>query len=188
MTLNPYAPPQAIGGVPTGGLDGVWREHDVVVVQRQGAVLPDRCVNCNAPANGFRLQKTYYWHHPAWYLLIFVSILIYAIVAMIVRKSATVALPLCATHRARRRNGLLIGWLGFLGGLALLLFGAAALDPPQVPLAVIPGLLAMIVCPIVGAVLATVARPTKISDVYAWLKCGQPFVESLPAENVPPMF
>jgi hypothetical protein len=47
------------------------------------------------------------------------------------------------------------------------------------------GTIGMIVLPIVSLFLARVAYPTKIDDQYAWLKVGQPFLDSLPPLRSP---
>src|ERR1035438_9056155 len=54
-------------GVPTSGGIGLWRKEKKLVT-RSETPFPDRCVKCNAPANGFRLKRVLYWHHPAYYL------------------------------------------------------------------------------------------------------------------------
>src|SRR5205814_1141094 len=82
---------------------GVWREGNQMVV-RQGARLPDACVKCGGPPNGRPLRKTFYWHQPALAVLILAGVLLYAIVALIVRKSIRLEVPLCQAHAARRRN------------------------------------------------------------------------------------
>jgi hypothetical protein len=119
----------------------VWRDGAVLVL-RKSAALPDRCVRCNAAANGSGFKKTFYWHHPALYLLILPGLLIYAIVALAVRKKATVFVGLCPDHHRQRRwsiagsavlavlgvvflfvaieNGAFFGW----SGLAMVLAGA----------------------------------------------------------------
>ena len=58
---------------------GVWRDGDILVMHKE-AVLPDRCIKCNAPCNGYRLKRNLSWHRPAWFLLIFISLWIYLIV------------------------------------------------------------------------------------------------------------
>src|SRR5690242_5147889 len=72
---QPYFPPA------THNLDAIWRNNAVLVMTKQ-ALLPNRCVKCNAPAEE-QLKRKLTWHHPALYLLVFISILVYAIVAMV---------------------------------------------------------------------------------------------------------
>ena len=79
---QPYFPP------PTQGMNTVWRNNSVLVMTKE-ALLPNRCIKCNAPAEE-QLKHRLTWHHPGLYLLALASILIYVVVAMVVRKTATV--------------------------------------------------------------------------------------------------
>ena len=63
----------------------------------------------NAPAEGYTKKFNLSWHHPALYLIVLAGVLIYVIVALIVRKTARVNIPLCPAHRAKRRNIILTG-------------------------------------------------------------------------------
>jgi hypothetical protein len=178
---NPYAPPRAALDAPPAGVisDGVnvWRQDDRVVLHKVGGVLPDRCVMCNAPAQGYRLRKTFYWHPPEYYLAIFLGVGVYVILALVTRKSARIELGLCPPHRARRRNGLILAWGGFLGAFVLMFVGAS----DDVLGLMIAGFIGLLVLPIVGAVMARTLRPAKIDEHYAWLRAGKPFVDSLPS-------
>ena len=167
-------PPQAYGAPPApmtaygapGALAGLWQEPGGVLVIEKGASLPDRCVKCNAPANGYRLRRKLTWHHPALALLVLVSALIYVIVAMVVRKSAEVDIGLCATHVAKRKTAILIAWGLGLGGLLGLFAGVAADEG----LVIAVGVLTSLVGIIWGIVGARVVFPKKIDDHYVWLK------------------
>lgn len=70
----------------------------------RGAVPPPVCIKCGAAVTTQPAVKPFYWHPPAWYLLILVNLLVYVVVAMIVRKRFDVAVPLCDAHLARRRT------------------------------------------------------------------------------------
>ena len=84
----------------------------------QTILLPSPCVKCGAPANGKPVNKVFYWHHPALYLLIVAGVLIYAIVAAIVRKSMRLTVPLCARHAQRRSTAVTLAWVIPLIGIA----------------------------------------------------------------------
>ena len=112
------------GAGPSGATGGLWRSRHQLVTCSENP-FPDRCVRCNALVNGYRLKRTLYWHPPAYYLLILLNLLVYAIVAMCVRKKAVVQIGLCEKHRVRRQWGILVCWVGVLGGIAL--FFAAAM-------------------------------------------------------------
>ena len=95
---------------------GIWRDKKTLVMAKEAA-LPDRCVKCNAPANGLRLKRKFSWHHPILYLFVFGAALLYVIIAAVLSKRATVYLGLCQEHFQRRRKHLAIGWLLLLLGL-----------------------------------------------------------------------
>ncbi len=177
---NPYAPPSLQADSPnmgpgllSGYANGLRREGDVVVIPAFGASFPHRCVVCNQPAVK-RMQRKLFWHPPGYYLLIFVGALIYVIVAMAVRKRSEFELALCEAHVKRRRNGLLLAWLG----TPLALIGLIALGGRSPVLMILFAVL-MIAAPIAGAFMAQVISAKRIDKVEARLKVGQPFLESI---------
>lgn len=174
---NPYAPPQADGalGFHTGfGSQDqrIRREGDLLVIPARGAALPHRCVVCNA-AGQRHLRRKLYWHPQGYYALLFIGALFYVIAALIVRKSAEFELTLCDQHAARRRNGFLLGWLGFLACL----IGLIALASTSDVLAILFGI-GLFILPIVGIFMAQVIAAKRIDESQAWLKVGKPFLES----------
>ncbi len=124
---NPYAPSRASlksDDAPSrGGQSGetVWRNQKLLVMVPDAA-LPPRCVKCNGPAEEPTKVRKIYWHHPLLYLLILINLIVYAVVAAIVRKRALVAPGLCAEHKKRRQIGLLIGWGGVVAGMMLMVW------------------------------------------------------------------
>lgn len=67
VSVNPYAARSHVESSCAAG--GVWRYGNMLVVQ-SGAVLPDRCIRCNAPAEGLRLRRQFYADAGALYLLL----------------------------------------------------------------------------------------------------------------------
>jgi hypothetical protein len=62
--------------------------------------LPNFCIKCGQLAT-VRKSKTFYWIQPAWYLFILLGLLgvvVLAVVAMMVRKSIRMEVPLCQEH------------------------------------------------------------------------------------------
>jgi hypothetical protein len=179
---NPYAPPvasRAAPGMAAAADEEIFRDGELIVA-RDGAAFPDRCVRCNQSAEGFRVKKTLYWHPPSWYLLIFVSPLIYAIVAMVVRKKASFQLALCREHRNRRRLLIAIGLA--LPVVTLLIVILSEGEPASV--------FGLMIGVVVGLLLAIIGSqilsPKKIEDGYAYLKGARPqFLASLPALPYP---
>ena len=176
---NPYAPPMhdplAIGSLSQVAEAGCWRDGDAAVVRRPVADLPDRCVRCNQAAGGFRLERKHSFYHPLLYVVLVLSPLIYVIVALIMRKTAIVRIGLCPDHRARRRKGILVGWIGSVFAMAGCSAGIVA-DSPEAMLA---GLGSFMIFPVVGIVMAHAIQPKRIDDNFAWLKVGKPFLDSL---------
>jgi hypothetical protein len=101
---------------PPPSMGGVWRDNKTLVMTKEAA-LPDQCVKCNAPANGFKLKRKLSWHHPALYVVILVAWIIYLVLAVALSKRATVFLGLCPEHIKRRRTFIFIGWMMFALGL-----------------------------------------------------------------------
>ena len=155
---QPYFPP------PAHNLNTIWRNDSLLVMTKE-ALLPNRCVKCNAPADE-QLKRKLTWHHPALYLLIFASILIYAVVAMIVRKTATVNVGLCEEHLSSRRRNLLITWALGLG--AVVSFVAAGFLEDGTFLLL--GFTLIMSCAIYGVVTLRVVAPNKIDNYFVWLK------------------
>lgn len=186
--FNPYAPPAAGTEEPDARPrrkkgkrkkdsdgSGCWQEDRLVVLEKHGGELPDRCVVCNRKTS-FKLQRTFSWHNPGVYFLVLAWWIIYFIVAAIVRKTAIVRLGLCKEHQARRKKGLTIAWAG-VGGSVLVMFVAFAAN--QTGLAAL-AVVSVGVFAFVGGRMARVATASKISDTLVWIKAGVPFVDSLP--------
>ena len=165
--------------------DLVWREAEKLIIRKDTA-LPDLCVKCNAPGGGYRWRKTLYWHHPALYLLIFMpGILIYAIVALIVRKKCKVEATLCPRHRSRRNMRLLIGWVTGLLGLASFIGGFVLLadrhTEDYAPFAILAGIVLGIGGLLFGTYGARVLYAKKMDDNFAWLAgAGSEFLANFP--------
>ena len=163
---------------PTVGLpgSGVWRDDSKMIVSK-GAQLPARCVKCNAPAPGPRLKKKLTWHHPAIYILIFVALLIYFIVAMILRKTATLELGLCEEHRAKHRRNVWVTWSLLLLAVGAFVMAVILEDNNFV----LPGILLLLAGIIYGVVAVRIVTPAKIDDKFAWVKgVNKDYLDELP--------
>jgi hypothetical protein len=64
------------------------------------------------------VERTYYWHNPALYLLILAGLLIYAVVAVVVRKGMKVRVSLCLQHAQRRSIWVTLAWVLPVVGIA----------------------------------------------------------------------
>lgn len=121
---NPYAVPQASNpDVVDQPFQEIYRSGNYLVMYKR-ARLPDRCVKSNLPTTE-KLKRNLYWHHPLIYLLILIHILLYVIVALIVRKSATIQLPLSPKYKSRRLMWMLLAWLTFFLSIAVIVLAIA---------------------------------------------------------------
>jgi hypothetical protein len=180
---NPYAPPLTTPSVYDAQIVedlGLWRKGSLLVM-RKNAPLPARCVKSNAPTER-RLKRSMYWHHPAIYLSILISILIYVILALILRKSATIYIGLSDEWFAKRHRAMLVGWLLFLASIAMIIVGIGMLDQSDAfPWLIAASPLVFLFGAIYGLLGARMVAPVRISDEYVWLKGIHPsFLADLP--------
>ncbi len=171
-TTGVEAPPPPTGIVLEDGyvlplppaIGGIWRDKSTLVMTKD-ASLPDRCVKCNAPANGVRLKRMLAWHSPVLYLVIFFAVLIYVILAAILSKRATVYIGLCNQHFQRRRKQKVIGWLLLAIGVVVPIL-AIAYDYPVLGLL---GFAVFLFAVIWLVVVSRVVVVKKIDDQLVWL-------------------
>lgn len=168
-----YVMPPPPGPPPTGG---IWREGSTLVMSKD-ASLPDQCVKCDAPANGFRLTRRLSWHHPALFLLLLLAWILYLILALVLRKQATVALGLCQEHYQRRKKLMTIGWVLFAIGLISPVVGFST-DYPGIGLL---GILLLLVSIVWLSIVTRVVTVKKIDDHFVWLNgINKNYLERLP--------
>ncbi len=178
---NPYAPSPASlrTGTPSGPTAGqvtAWRDKGVMVMI-PGAEIPQRCVKCNEAADEPTKTRTVYWYSSWLYLLLLLNILIFAIVALIVRKKAVVSAGLCSVHKERRRNVITGAWIGVCAGLLLIYAGVSTSSGLESAI----GVLVILSSIVVGIAMGRIVYPVRIDDAYVRLKgCGEPFLETLP--------
>jgi hypothetical protein len=161
----------------------------VLPMPGQNIYLPPVCVKCGAPAADKPLVKTFYWHHPAIYLTIFAGLLVYVIVAAIVRKCVRVAVPLCPDHVQKRSVWVHLSWILPLVGVA----DAFVLPGFHVDPAV--GVFLMIGLVFAGLVIwAIVGNPIKVKRIDAnhceFTGFCQTFLDQFPvaAQSMTPLY
>ena len=182
---NPYAPPSPVYEPPARGRssgrahseDGgiAWFEEGHVWLPRYAGQMPDRCVVCNRPTD-FKQIKQVLWHPPIIYILMCLGWLPYLIVASMMRKAATIFIPLCYEHERRRKNGQVILWSGLGIGVALIIFGSV-LNLGWLSAFALVGLLIALV---VGSTQSRVISVTRIDDTHVHFTASIEFMESLP--------
>ena len=162
--------------------NALWRSGKVMVMSLT-ANLPARCVKCNAPAPGSRLERNLYWHHPLVYLALLLNLLIYAVVAICLRRRARIQVGLCETHRSRRKRDILIAWVVALGGVGAFSF-AMYLERFELGLV---SLLVTIIAMVYGIATTRIVWAKRIDQEHIWLKgvCRE-YLDALPEWNGPP--
>ena len=164
------------GARPTGPhAISAWREGKRVVTHDQVA-LPSRCLKCNRPVDGAPMKRKLYWHYPLFYLVLFISPIIYIILAIIVRRRASIDVYICAEHARRRRNFIIAAWSITAVGIVTIVGGIAA----QMGWVAGLGFLLIVVAIGVGLFGASICRATRIKDKTVWLSgASREFLESL---------
>ena len=135
--INPYASPaNSDDDIPVMDVEVVFerptlfRDEKLLVMQRNSA-LPDRCIKSNEPAYGRRLKRSLSWHHPAIFLAVLVSPMIYIILALVLRKQATIYVGLSEEWFRKRRMAIFWGWSIALSGLAMMIAAIAIIGDPH---------------------------------------------------------
>jgi len=169
--FNPYAAPETdeLRGSIAAASDvaGPWRKGRVLVMAKTGE-LPPRCVACNAPAIGRPLKRSLTWHPAWWYLLLLINLLVYLVVALIIRKTAVIRVGLCDRHRGRRRMWIALAWsLVLLAIVVPVVMSSAGWNEPLMFVGLIPPLL--LAAALIGIFGARVVYAKRIDDHHAWI-------------------
>jgi hypothetical protein len=185
-SYSPYAPPKSSLIEPVEDSAGMWRQGNIVVM-RHDANFPARCIKCNAASVAPERKTGVYWHPWGYYLIALISLPLYAIVAFIVRKRATVYVNLCPRHQRRLIIGRSLGWAG-LAYLALVLplifvvFQDALNNNQDLKNIIIICSVAFSLVWMIGTlVLTSRVQAKRIAPDYIYLKqCHKDFLNSLP--------
>ena len=148
----------------------LWNGADLVIPD--GGSIADRCIRCNAESDGVPVKRNLSWHSRALFLLIlFPGLLIYLIVALIVRKRATVYVGLCAHHRRRRRVLITVAWGAFVAALVVLVLGAGVRDGNVGGLMILGGIMGMLASMIMGVLVSQqLGYPSCIRPPFVFLR------------------
>ena len=97
----------------------VWKHPNGIVVTSE-SLLTDNCVICHREAHGNSIRKRLFWHPPniatAGATVPFRS---YLLLAIFMRKTMVVDLPICARHLLLRRATTCVGLILLPGALLL---------------------------------------------------------------------
>lgn len=159
---------------------GVWRDGNRLVMSKD-ARLPYICVKTNKAADGW-LRRKLSWHNPLIYLSILGGLLIYVVLALVLRHTADIQIGLCRERILRRRWMIAGAWLAAVMGLVLIAVGIANAQPGNSAWIVsVVGVVTLLAGLLIGAILVPVVTPARITSRYVWLKGVNPvFLASLP--------
>jgi GYF domain 2 len=168
-------------GITVGSPSGIWRSGRQLVTS-VNATLPRRCLKCNAPADGKPIKRKLYWHPPLVYLAFFLGILVYVVIALVIRKNGLAFVSICHSHRSARRIVILVSWLLVIGGLVA---GIAGIANDSGWLGGIGGA-AFLGGLIFGIVRGRLVVAQRITKDHMWLGgCGDEFVAGFPEWHGP---
>jgi hypothetical protein len=127
-----------------------------------------------------------------YFLILFPGLLIYAIVAIIIRKTCKVEVGLCEEHGRRRRKRVLTGWLIALAGALSIVLAIVVGNQPGnhdnvVGWLVVAGIILLLVSLFWAVFAGRVLWPSKIDARYAWLNgaCVE-YLDQLPSVGQAP--
>jgi hypothetical protein len=177
--MNPYAAPQhdlppnvaanEADGRPGGG---IWRDGKLLMM-RHGAVLPDRCVRCNAPAAGERLKETQRWRTlRSWRM-----------------RTTEIEVGVCRRHRVREKVAkiataslLCVIWLSF----AVVLIASLRAGARAEFISFVYMIASLATASLSVFVFASVVFVHKIDDNYIWLRwVNRDYLAELPPFDEP---
>jgi len=151
---------------------GYWRDGKRVVLDRN-AVLPDRCIKCNEPANGYRRMVKLSYVPTSRELM-------FGAWAYLSAKRAQIEIGLCERHRRSRAVTVALSSLAAILA-SIIVFTQVRATDVTLPLLATAGLIGGVVGLIYAAVGTRLVRATQITDTHVWLKgAGEPFLASLP--------
>ena len=94
-----------------------WRDGDLLVMAPD-AVLPDRCVKTDLPADGRTADVALLWHEPGWYWLLVLNPIVYLAVTRAVGTRVVVTVPVTRAALTASRRAWWLTLALFAAGLA----------------------------------------------------------------------
>jgi hypothetical protein len=161
------------GGVGHSRESGIWRDGNQLVMTHD-AELPYVCIKTNRPADVW-LPRTVSWY-PKWTLVLLpLGLLVWLIVAGLLRRQAMIRVGLCESRRVGRVWTIVLAWGGVVLGLGLLILGAVLEKrQPEAAWLIPVGIVLFFASAIVGATLPTIVSAAYLNEDHIWLKGVHP--------------
>jgi hypothetical protein len=159
---------------------GLWRDGKDLVMHKD-VELPDRCVKSNRPTRR-RLKRQLNWHSAWVYLsLVLCGLIPYIMIALALRKQATVHIGLSDQWFAKRRRAMAVGWLLACIGIAPIFLALASTDGPVNGYIILGGLILPLVGAIYGVLGSRMVKARYITNEHVWMAGVHPdFLAELP--------
>ena len=174
--VNPYAAPKSTIVAPQNG-DGYYAQGSMLIC-RNGAVLPARCVKTNVPIDATCMRKRVLaWASPWIYLLLLVNLIILLIVYLIARKRIRITYGLAPEVRQRIIQRASFSWLVFVVSGVVMFWGVMN---DEVPLG-IAGMLFLIASLVAVIAFSAVIKVVRIkpSGEFVIRGCSSEFLASI---------
>lgn len=175
---NPYAPPATEAWQGWDGDGGLWRKGRILVVHRR-AKFPPLCLKTNLPAET-SVTCRLAWHHPMIYLSLFLMPAAYVVLALVLRQTAVLEVPVTQEYADRRQRLRRVEYaLAFVGGLMVALGIAIFQQRDDAWILILSGGAVLILYYLLSR--RTPVQPVKIDDDYVELKGAHPdYLDRLP--------
>ena len=122
---------------------GAWASGKLLITGHN-AVLPLYSIRCGRPADTNTLSKKFS-RHPQWiYFFILIAIFTYIIVALAMRRSISLQIPLCSAHLKKYKALRFASAVLLLGCIAEMVVAGNYLQEPYMGWGIAAGLLAKV--------------------------------------------
>ena len=156
----------------------IWRSGQSLVI-KPNSVLPDCCLRCGAPAEGKTVQKWLFWHTPILLPVALLSWPFYLLLALVMRKTMVVDLPLCKKHIVLRK------WLSILGVCLLPFAGILVLAAlsQTIPLLLLAAIFTVIAAAVMVGWVRNPVWAVRIEEDLAFIRNVHPSI--LEKDSIP---
>ena len=143
---------------------GIWRDKSILIMHKN-ATLPYRCIKTNKAASK-KVKLKLFWDNPLLLFWLLVNILVYAIVALCLRRKAIVYVPVSEEAISKRKKKIFSIWGFVIAGVALIIIGVNLLNVTLI----VVGSSLLIITIILPYLILPLVVVHKIEDDYVWLK------------------
>ena len=164
---NPYAPPKS-NDLSGPALAAVHISGKALVLPKE-FTFPPICIKTGEAENLVPLQKRRLsWYPPLMIVLVALSPLVFAIIALIFRKKGLIHFQLTKEIARKRKSAIMRNWLLFFASFGAF-FMAAKMPDNQISIFVLAGTV-LFLASLIGAIIAArFLRPQKIDKVQIQL-------------------